>query len=140
MERRECKEGLSENVLYSNDREVYKKFLKLLQNYQEDQKSVKEVHDRVKELFKGHPDLLIEFKQFLPDPPDPTTDAGQAANRSRKQQPASKKQRTGEHGREDKVPSDLKYKVCCGRLFSIFLIWNTLHTLVSPALFHQVDL
>jgi len=95
---------------FRNDREVYKKFLKLLQNYQEDQKSVKEVHDRVKELFKGHPDLLIEFKQFLPDPPDPTTDAGQAANRSRKQQPASKKQRTGEHGREDKVPSDLKYK------------------------------
>lgn len=95
---------------FRNDREVYKKFLKLLQNYQEDQKSVKEVHDRVKDLFKGHPDLLIEFKQFLPDPPDPTADGGgNTANRSRKQQPASKKQRT-EQNRDDKALSDLKYK------------------------------
>eukprot|EP00656_Telonema_subtile_P051328 TRINITY_DN6873_c0_g1_i2.p1 TRINITY_DN6873_c0_g1~~TRINITY_DN6873_c0_g1_i2.p1 ORF type:complete len:777 (+),score=256.76 TRINITY_DN6873_c0_g1_i2:655-2985(+) len=88
----------------SNDREVYKKFLKLLQNYQEDQKSVKEVHDRVKELFKGHPDLLIEFKQFLPDPPD-TDNPGPGPKPSRK--PSVKKPRSSHRGDEDSL---LKYK------------------------------
>lgn len=88
---------------FRNDREVYKKFLKLLQNYQEDQKSVKEVHDRVKELFKGHPDLLIEFKQFLPDPPDAD---GPAQPKSRKA--AAKKPRNSHRDAGD--DSQLKYK------------------------------
>lgn len=89
---------------FRNDREVYKKFLKLLQNYQEDQKSVKEVHDRVKELFKGHPDLLIEFKQFLPDPPDNDAPPAKPSRKS-----SAKKSRSTHH-RGDGEESQLKYK------------------------------
>ena len=37
---------------------------------------------QVKELFKGHPDLLIEFKQFLPDPPDADGATAQKPKRS----------------------------------------------------------
>lgn len=88
---------------FRNDREVYKKFLKLLQNYQEDQKSVKEVHDRVKDLFKGHPDLLIEFKQFLPDPPEAD---GSTTQKSRKASTAKPKRSVNRDGED----SHLKYK------------------------------
>ena len=48
---------------FRNDREVYKKFLKLLQNYQEDQKSVKEVHDRVMNYI-AYQDGILRFVSF----------------------------------------------------------------------------
>eukprot|EP00189_Rhodosorus_marinus_P007299 CAMPEP_0184752766 /NCGR_PEP_ID=MMETSP0315-20130426/43753_1 /TAXON_ID=101924 /ORGANISM="Rhodosorus marinus, Strain UTEX LB 2760" /LENGTH=2242 /DNA_ID=CAMNT_0027232119 /DNA_START=421 /DNA_END=7149 /DNA_ORIENTATION=+ len=56
--------------------EVYKQFLEILQNYQKDQKSIKEVYAQVQELFKDDPDLLEEFKRFLPDSSPHTADAG----------------------------------------------------------------
>ncbi|KAI9137913.1 hypothetical protein BKA69DRAFT_1041309 [Paraphysoderma sedebokerense] len=53
---------------YSAEPEVYKQFLEILQTYQKEQKPINEVYSQVTVLFKGAPDLLDEFKQFLPDP------------------------------------------------------------------------
>ncbi|KAG1464978.1 hypothetical protein G6F56_004973 [Rhizopus delemar] len=66
---------------YSHDPDVYKQFLEILQTYQKDNKPIQEVspqitkpkltslkvYAHVQYLFRGTPDLLEEFKQFLPD-------------------------------------------------------------------------
>lgn len=52
---------------FSSDPEIYKEFLEILQTYQKDQKPIQEVYAHVQFLFNGAPDLLDEFKQFLPD-------------------------------------------------------------------------
>lgn len=41
--------------------------MEILQTYQKDQKPIQEVYAHVQYLFNGAPDLLAEFKQFLPD-------------------------------------------------------------------------
>lgn len=46
---------------------VYKTFLSILQTYQREQKTIKEVYDQVSELFRDHNDLLSEFTHFLPE-------------------------------------------------------------------------
>ncbi|KAI8885789.1 hypothetical protein K501DRAFT_179122 [Backusella circina FSU 941] len=52
---------------FANDSEVYKQFLEILQTYQKDQKPIEEVYAHVQYLFNDAPDLLDEFKQFLPE-------------------------------------------------------------------------
>ncbi|KAJ3415607.1 Transcriptional regulatory protein sin3 [Chytridiales sp. JEL 0842] len=52
---------------YSHDPDTYKTFLEILQTYQKESKPIQEVYAQVQILFKGAPDLLDEFKQFLPD-------------------------------------------------------------------------
>jgi hypothetical protein len=52
---------------FQHDEEVYKTFLDILQTYQKEQKSIKEVYKQVADLFKDHPDLLNEFAHFLPE-------------------------------------------------------------------------
>ncbi|RUS19702.1 hypothetical protein BC937DRAFT_87073 [Endogone sp. FLAS-F59071] len=58
---------------FSTDPDTYKQFLEILQTYQKEQKSIQEasvsqqVYAQVQVLFKSTPDLLDEFKQFLPD-------------------------------------------------------------------------
>ncbi|KAJ3180454.1 Transcriptional regulatory protein sin3 [Geranomyces variabilis] len=52
---------------FSSEPETYKQFLEILQTYQKEQKPIQEVYAQVQVLFKGAPDLLDEFKQFLPD-------------------------------------------------------------------------
>ncbi|KAI9485323.1 MAG: hypothetical protein EXX96DRAFT_475954 [Benjaminiella poitrasii] len=52
---------------FAHDPEVYKQFLEILQTYQKDQKPIQEVYAHVQYLFHNTPDLLDEFKQFLPD-------------------------------------------------------------------------
>ncbi|GAA5903408.1 uncharacterized protein JCM6883_004995 [Sporobolomyces salmoneus] len=47
--------------------DTYKSFLEILQTYQKEGKAIQEVYAQVTELFRGAPDLLDEFKQFLPD-------------------------------------------------------------------------
>ncbi|KAL7423639.1 hypothetical protein Q5752_001220 [Cryptotrichosporon argae] len=47
--------------------ETYKNFLEILQTYQRDSKGIEEVYEQVTELFKHAPDLIDEFKQFLPE-------------------------------------------------------------------------
>eukprot|EP00501_MAST-03F_sp_TOSAG23-6_P000098 GSMAST32.ASY1.ANO1.100.1 assembled CDS len=46
---------------------TYKAFLDILHTYQKEQRSIKDVLDKVADLFKHHPDLLEEFTYFLPD-------------------------------------------------------------------------
>ncbi|TPX30813.1 hypothetical protein SmJEL517_g05719 [Synchytrium microbalum] len=52
---------------YAHDADTYKQFLEVLQTYQKEQKPIQEVYAQVRVLFGGAPDLLDEFKQFLPD-------------------------------------------------------------------------
>ena len=67
---------------FDNDPETYKQFLEILQTYQRETRDIVEVKDlvslpidsltiqvyeQVRKLFKGAPDLIDEFKQFLPE-------------------------------------------------------------------------
>lgn len=56
---------------YASDPDTYKQFLEILQTYQREQKPIQEVYAQVRVLFDGAPDLLDEFKQFLPDTSSP---------------------------------------------------------------------
>lgn len=53
---------------FSNQPDIYKHFLEILQTYQREQKPIAEVYSQVTILFQNAPDLLDDFKQFLPDP------------------------------------------------------------------------
>lgn len=52
---------------FSNQPEIYKQFLEILQTYQREQLRISEVYSQVRQLFKDAPDLLEGFKNFLPD-------------------------------------------------------------------------
>ncbi|KAF9270675.1 hypothetical protein L218DRAFT_952760 [Marasmius fiardii PR-910] len=54
---------------YSDDTNTYKQFLDILQTYQKEQRHLQDsqVYVQVQNLFKDAPDLLAEFKDFLPD-------------------------------------------------------------------------
>lgn len=48
--------------------ETYKQFLDILQTYQRESKPIQDVYAQVTQLFHTAPDLLEDFKQFLPEP------------------------------------------------------------------------
>ncbi|KAF9469764.1 histone deacetylase complex, SIN3 component [Collybia nuda] len=54
---------------YSDDANTYKQFLDILQTYQKEQRHLQDsqVYVQVQLLFKDAPDLLAEFKDFLPE-------------------------------------------------------------------------
>ncbi|GAB4827456.1 hypothetical protein Ancab_034340 [Ancistrocladus abbreviatus] len=52
---------------FQNDDHVYKSFLDILNMYRKEHKNISEVYDEVSQLFEDHPDLLDEFRRFLPD-------------------------------------------------------------------------
>jgi len=52
---------------FSNEPDIYKKFLEILHTYQKEQRGIKDVLEEVSNLFGDHPDLLKEFTYFLPD-------------------------------------------------------------------------
>ncbi|KAJ2999620.1 Transcriptional regulatory protein sin3 [Globomyces sp. JEL0801] len=52
---------------FSSTPETYRYFLEILQTYQKDDKAIQDVYAQVQVLFASAPDLLEEFKQFLPD-------------------------------------------------------------------------
>ncbi|RLV93073.1 Transcriptional regulatory protein SIN3 [Spathaspora sp. JA1] len=52
---------------FANQPDTYKQFLEILQTYQREQKPISEVYEQVTVLFANSPDLLDDFKQFLPD-------------------------------------------------------------------------
>ncbi|WWC87985.1 uncharacterized protein L201_002887 [Kwoniella dendrophila CBS 6074] len=52
---------------FNNDPETYKQFLEILQTYQRDTRDIADVYEQVTRLFNNAPDLLDEFKQFLPE-------------------------------------------------------------------------
>lgn len=47
--------------------EIYKQFLEILQTYQRESKPIQDVYAQVTHLFSTAPDLLEDFKQFLPE-------------------------------------------------------------------------
>jgi len=47
--------------------EIYKQFLEILQTYQRESKPIQDVYAQVTHLFNTAPDLLEDFKQFLPE-------------------------------------------------------------------------
>ncbi|KAH0838113.1 paired amphipathic helix [Lanmaoa asiatica] len=53
---------------YADDPDTYKQFLEILQTYQKEQRHIQDsqVYAQVQLLFKDTPDLLAEFKDFLP--------------------------------------------------------------------------
>lgn len=52
---------------FSSQPDIYKSFLEILQTYQREQLRIAEVYTQVTSLFRDAPDLLNDFKQFLPD-------------------------------------------------------------------------
>ncbi|BGP23232.1 paired amphipathic helix protein Sin3a [Rhodotorula toruloides] len=61
---------------FAKEPETYKTFLEILQTYQKDQRPIQEVYAQVTILFHKAPDLLEEFKAFLPDTSAPENAAG----------------------------------------------------------------
>ncbi|KAK3330087.1 SIN3-like protein [Apodospora peruviana] len=57
--------------------EIYKQFLEILQTYQREQKPIQDVYSQVTTLFHTAPDLLEDFKQFLPESAAQTRPGGQ---------------------------------------------------------------
>ncbi|KAK3675804.1 Transcriptional regulatory protein sin3 [Recurvomyces mirabilis] len=47
--------------------DIYKQFLEILQTYQRESKPIQDVYSQVTRLFNNAPDLLEDFKQFLPE-------------------------------------------------------------------------
>ncbi|KAK5116341.1 hypothetical protein LTR85_009313 [Meristemomyces frigidus] len=52
---------------FSAHPDIYKQFLEILQTYQRESKPIQDVYSQVTRLFGGAPDLLLDFKQFLPE-------------------------------------------------------------------------
>ena len=52
---------------YSANPDIYKAFLEILQTYQKESRPIGDVYAQVTTLFHGAPDLLQDFKQFLPE-------------------------------------------------------------------------
>ncbi|KAL8972224.1 MAG: hypothetical protein Q9183_000663 [Haloplaca sp. 2 TL-2023] len=52
---------------FSQHPDIYKQFLEILQTYQRDLKPIQDVYTQVTQLFASAPDLLEDFKQFLPE-------------------------------------------------------------------------
>ncbi|SPQ18333.1 7f40f6cf-cb5a-48eb-956d-18c86878a74f [Thermothielavioides terrestris] len=62
--------------------EIYKQFLEILQTYQREQKPIQDVYSQVTSLFHTAPDLLEDFKQFLPESAAQTRSVGPRAEES----------------------------------------------------------
>ncbi|EKM61386.1 uncharacterized protein PHACADRAFT_134990 [Phanerochaete carnosa HHB-10118-sp] len=56
-------------IRYSDEPDIYKQFLEILQTYQKEQKQLhdSQVYAQVARLFRDAPDLMEEFKDFLPE-------------------------------------------------------------------------
>lgn len=52
---------------FTGQPEIYKNFLEILQTYQRESRPIQDVYSQVTTLFAEAPDLLRDFKQFLPD-------------------------------------------------------------------------
>ncbi|KIV86574.1 hypothetical protein PV11_02175 [Exophiala sideris] len=52
---------------FAQQPEIYKQFLEILQTYQRESKPIQDVYAQVTQLFISAPDLLDDFKQFLPE-------------------------------------------------------------------------
>ncbi len=84
--------------------QIYSEFLDILHDYQA-KRTIDEVYQRVQILFSGHPDLLEEFKYFLPDHNAPPPPPMQQSMKRPPKQPAPKAKSV----RTDRV----RTAICC---------------------------
>ncbi|KAJ8327725.1 hypothetical protein QVD99_003749 [Batrachochytrium dendrobatidis] len=77
---------------FSTEPDTYKQFLEILQTYQREGKPIQEVYAQVQILFKEAPDLLDEFKQFLPDNSQPQSQSFQQAQPQNQTHPQTPQQ------------------------------------------------
>lgn len=81
--------------------EIYKQFLEILQTYQRESKPIQDVYAQVTTLFNTAPDLLEDFKQFLPE----SAAQAKAAAAAKAMEEAQQNQLPQNHGaRESKMP------------------------------------
>ncbi|PMD20809.1 transcriptional regulatory protein-like protein SIN3 [Hyaloscypha hepaticicola] len=81
--------------------EIYKQFLEILQTYQRESKPIQDVYAQVTHLFNTAPDLLEDFKQFLPE----SAAQAKAAAAAKAAEEAQQNQTPQGHGRnEAKLP------------------------------------
>ncbi|MCJ1395289.1 Transcriptional regulatory protein sin3 [Xylographa bjoerkii] len=66
---------------FATQPEIYKQFLEILQTYQRESKPIQDVYAQVTQLFNAAPDLLEDFKQFLPESAAQAKAQAQAAAR-----------------------------------------------------------
>lgn len=78
LDRSPSNQTLSQNR-FQDKPEIYKQFLEILQTYQREQKPIQDVYAQVTTLFNAAPDLLEDFKQFLPESAAQTRGAAQRA-------------------------------------------------------------
>lgn len=52
---------------FSDHPGIYKQFLEMLKTYQRDEMPVQDLVSQVGDLFASAPDLVVEFKQFIPE-------------------------------------------------------------------------
>ncbi|KAI5200141.1 hypothetical protein E4T39_05880 [Aureobasidium subglaciale] len=57
----------SDQNRFQQQPDIYKQFLEILQTYQRESKPIQDVYAQVTRLFNSAPDLLEDFKQFLPE-------------------------------------------------------------------------
>lgn len=81
------------NNHFGRQSKKYKEFLNKLQKYQLESEPVQDVYVHVQKLFKAAPDLLEEFKQFLPHTADEQqhADLSRSATGSRKRAASRRK-------------------------------------------------
>ena len=84
---------------FSGQPEIYKSFLEILQTYQRESKPIQDVYAQVTQLFSTAPDLLEDFKQFLPE----------SAAQAKAQQQAAARQATEEAAMLSNVRGDTGY-------------------------------
>jgi len=83
---------------FGSHRRIYQEFLQILQHFQtaaqaNDTSVIKDVKNRIRALFRDHPDLLEQFDYFLPPLTAHFARAGNAANGSGQSAPNSRSSR-----------------------------------------------
>ncbi|KAI0154277.1 prion-inhibition and propagation-domain-containing protein [Xylariaceae sp. FL1272] len=58
---------IKQRFRFSRRPEVYGQFLETLQTYQREQRSIQDVYGKIMDLFRSEPDLIEDFKIFLPE-------------------------------------------------------------------------
>ncbi|KAF7953552.1 uncharacterized protein EAE97_000951 [Botrytis byssoidea] len=78
--------------------EIYKQFLEILQTYQRESKPIQDVYSQVTTLFGTAPDLLEDFKQFLPESAAQAKAAKEAAEEATAMPDSSQSAQLGNRG------------------------------------------
>lgn len=52
---------------FNRDQATFKTFLDIVDDFQSEQKSLPDLYRQISQLFSGHPDLIEDFRRFLPD-------------------------------------------------------------------------